>query len=211
MDDTLRAHLESLADPGDDFVESMIRAAGEAGIPDISIGHHQAGFLQTALRTIDAREVAEVGTLAGVTALRMARALPVDGRVRTIEPDPERAGFAEHWIARSDVAGKVEVHRGRGSDILGQWADQSLDAIFIDADKQGYATYVREAGRLLRDRGLLFVDNAFAFGHLLDDSVDDPDVQAIRDINAALASHELFDGSLLPLGDGMWFCTRRPR
>src|SRR5262245_2213164 len=102
----------------DDFLRELKSAARDAGIPAIWISPEQASFLQIVLRTRGAREVVEVGTLAGYSAIAMARALPPGGRVRTIELSDAHADFAETWIARSDVAGKVEVLRGRGADVL---------------------------------------------------------------------------------------------
>ncbi|MEO0480003.1 MAG: O-methyltransferase [Planctomycetota bacterium] len=210
-DSAIARHLEDIAPADDEFFESMRAAALEAGIPSISIDKAQASMIQAALRAIGAKEVVEVGTLFGGTALRMARALPEDGRVRTFEIESKHADFAEHWIARSDAAGKVEVHRGDARETLPRVPDASIDAMFIDADKVGYETYIAEAARVLRDHGLLLVDNAFAFGDLLDESCTDESVLAIRAVNDNLRQNPLFEGSIVPLGDGFWFCTRVAR
>ena len=99
----------------------------------------------------------------------MARALPADGRVRTIEIMPAHAEFAKHWVGRSDVAGKVEVHLGPGADVLRTFANDSADVAFLDADKSSYPIYLKESLRIVRRGGLVMVDNAFAFGQLFDD------------------------------------------
>ncbi len=123
----------------DELLGDLKRAAAEAGLPQIWISPEQASFMQILLRLCGAREVVEVGTLGGYSAIWMARALPVGGRVRTIELEPAHADFAEAWIARSDVAEKIEVHRGDGRTVLPGFADDSADACFIDADKEGYS------------------------------------------------------------------------
>jgi len=148
----------------DDFLRNLKAEARKAGIPAIWISPEQASFMQILLKLIEAREVIEVGTLAGYSAIAMARALPEGGRVRTIELLPLHADFAESWAARSDVAGRVEVYRGAGREILPSFAADSADAAFLDADKSSYPLYLEESLRIVRSGGLIMVDNAFAFG-----------------------------------------------
>ena len=102
----------------DRFTSTLKAAAVAAGIPRIWIAAEQASFLQVLLASARAREVVEVGTLCGVAAIAMARALPRDGRVRTIEIDAGNAAFAREWIAKSDVAERIEVHEGDARDVL---------------------------------------------------------------------------------------------
>jgi len=192
----------------DDLLRALKAAAREEGLPEIWISPAQASLLQILLRLAAAREVVEVGTLGGYSAIAMARALPAEGRVRTIEVSQRHADFAERWIARSDVAGRVEVHRGRGADVLPSFADDSADAAFLDADKASYPRYLEECLRIVRVGGLIAVDNAFAFGQLLDAQPSDRDVPAIRAFNDQLASDRRLQGVIVPLGDGCWVGTR---
>ena len=111
-----------------------------------------------------------------------------DGRLRTIEIEERFADFAEQWIARSEVQARVEVHRGAGADVLAGFEDRSADAAFLDADKAGYPVYLRHAMRILRPGGLLMVDNAFAFGQLLDEHPSDAGVPAVRRSNESIVS-----------------------
>jgi predicted O-methyltransferase YrrM len=195
---------------GDDALLAELKAAARAAdIPDIWIPPEQGSLLQILLRAARAREVVEVGTLAGYSAIWMARALPAGGRVRTIELSRKHAAFAREWIAKSDVAERIEVLEGRGADVLRTIDAASVDAVFIDADKGGYAGYVDEAARILRAGGLLLVDNAFAFGQLLDASPRDRDVPVIRALNDRLAGDARFQSIIVPLGDGVWVGAKR--
>lgn len=205
----LHAYVGARAAQDDEFLVELKKAAVSAGIPEISIGAYQSATMATLLKLMGARHVVEVGTLGGYSAIGMARALPDGGTVRTIEIDDKHADFAEAWIAKSDVAGRVKVLRGAGNDVLPTIADQSIDALFLDADKQGYSSYVEHGTRILRPGGLLMVDNAFAFRQLLDESVQEPDVLAIRALNDELAEHPRYEGVLLPVGDGMWMARLR--
>ncbi len=202
-----QAHFEYVCahtDPEDPFLAQLKQAALAAGIPPIWIALEQARLMQILLRCSGAREVVEVGTLAGYSAIAMARALPPGARVRTIELSAEHAAFAREWIARSDVAGAIEVLQGSGAEHLARMEDRSVDAIFIDADKRGYPHYLDEALRIVRPRGLVLVDNAFAFGQLLDASPSDPDVPFVRDFNERMAACERLERVIVPVGDGLW-------
>jgi predicted O-methyltransferase YrrM len=164
-----QAHFDYLAArtvQDDAFLTRLKQTAAAEGIPEIQISPAQASFMQILLQAAGAREVIEVGTLAGYSAICMARALPADGHVRTIELSAKHADFAEQWIARSDVAGKVQVLRGAGKDVLSRLPSDSADAAFLDADKSSYPIYLRECLRIVKRRGLILVDNAFAFGEL---------------------------------------------
>lgn len=198
------AYLAARTRPEPPLRRELRQAAGEAGIPAIWIAPEQASLLQILLKLAGAREVVEVGTLAGYSALAMAEALPPGGRVRTIELDPARADFAERWIARADLAATVEVHRGAGATVLAGFADRSADAMFLDADKAGYPAYLRQALRIVRPGGMVLVDNAFAFGQLLDERPTDPEVGAVRAFNDEMARTAGLHGIILPIGDGLW-------
>lgn len=193
----------------DDFLRELKREAAAAGIPEIWIAPEQASFLQILLKLAGAREVVEVGTLAGYSAIVMARALPEDGRVRTIELETKHADFAEEWIARSDVPEKVRVHRGAGMDVLPRFEADSADAAFLDADKSSYPKYLEQSLRIVRPGGLILVDNAFAFGQLFDENPTDREVPAIRAFNEIMARESRVQGVIVPIGDGLWVGVRR--
>ncbi|NLV29583.1 MAG: O-methyltransferase [Acidobacteria bacterium] len=186
----------------DAFLRSLKASARAGGIPPIWVAPEQGSFLQLLLAAARAREVVEVGTLAGYSAIWMARGLPPGGRVRTIEVSIQYADFAERWIAKSDVADRIRVYRGKGADILAGFHSESADAVFIDADKEGYAVYLREALRVVRKGGLILADNAFGFGHLFEES--DPGAAGMRAFNDVMAKESGLHSIIVPLGDGLW-------
>lgn len=206
------AHFRYIAErtiQEDDFLRDLKREAAAAGIPEISICPEQAAFMQILLRLNKAKEVVEVGTLAGYSAICMARALPPDGRVRTIELDLKHADFAEAWFKRSDVAGRIELHRGAGMDVLPHFATNSADAAFLDADKASYPAYLEECLRIVRPGGLIMADNAFAFGQLFDEHPTDREAPAIRAFNEVMAREKRLASVIVPLGDGLWVGSKR--
>ena len=109
---------------------------------------------------------------------------------------------------KSNVAGKVHVHRGPGADVLATFEADSADAIFIDADKAGYQTYLREGLRIVREGGLILVDNALAFGEILNASSTDASVLAVRAFNEVMAQEKRVHGVIVPIGDGLWVGVR---
>lgn len=202
-----KAHFDYLAArtaKDDAFLLDLKRAARDEGIPPIQIAPEQASLMQILLRLANAREVVEVGTLAGYSAIWMARALPQGGRVRTIEFLGKHADFAERWVAKSDVAGKVEVHRGAGADVMPSFAANSADAAFLDADKTNYPVYLREALRIVRKGGLVMVDNAFAFGQLFHERPTDREAPAVKAFNEVMAATRELQSVIVPMGDGLW-------
>ncbi len=193
--------------PEDAFLRALKQAARSAGFPAIWISPEQASFMQILLKLARAREVIEVGTLAGVSAIALARALPPradGGRLVTLELSPERAAFAREWIARSDVADRVEVVCGDAAEVLRGLPADSADAAFLDADKAGYAGYLEQCRRIVRRGGLILVDNAFAFGQLLWDAPTDREVAAVRAFNDRMAAQADLHGIIVPIGDGLW-------
>lgn len=204
-------HFRYIADRthGDDpFLKELKQAAREAGIPAISIAPEQASFMQILLKAARVRDVVEVGTLAGYSAIVMARALPEGGHVRTIEFEPKHADFAESWIAKSDVKGRVTVHRGAGAEVLPGFAAGSADAMFLDADKGSYPLYLEHALRIVRPGGLVLADNAFAFGELFAAQPKDREVGAVKAFNEVMAKESRVHGIIVPIGDGLWVGVR---
>jgi caffeoyl-CoA O-methyltransferase len=186
----------------DDFLRDLKREARRSGIPPIWIAPEQGSFMQLLLKIVRAREVIEIGTLAGYSAIWMARALPPGGHLRTIESSDQHADLAEQWIAKSDVKDCIRLFRGRGAAILPDFETNSADAAFIDADKEGYPVYLGEALRIVRPGGIIMADNAFGFGKLLEDN--HPGAAIMRDFNGIISREKRLQSIIVPLGDGLW-------
>lgn len=193
----------------DAFLRQLKQEAVAEGIPQIWIAPEQAGLMRVLLALVGAKRVIEIGTLAGYSAIAMARALPKDGRVQTIELAEKHADFARSWIAKSDVAHKIDVIQGAGMDVLPTLRDDSADAAFLDADKASYPDYLAECIRIVRRGGLIMADNAFAFGQLFDEHPTDSEVPAVKAFNEIIASDARLEGAIIPIGDGLWTCVNR--
>ncbi len=157
--------------PDDLALARAFEAPARHGMPEIQLGPAEGRFLELLLRLVQARKVVEIGTLAGYSALWMARALPPGGHLWTIESDPKHAGVAAEVIGEAGFRDRVTVIRDDAAAILPKLTDSGpFCAVFLDADKGRYDQYGRWATENLRPGGLLIGDNAYLFGRLLDDS-----------------------------------------
>jgi predicted O-methyltransferase YrrM len=151
-----------------------------AGMPAISVSPLEGRLLHLVARMIGARRVLEVGTLGGYSAIWLARALPEDGRLISLEIDPEWARVARRSIERAGLAGRVEVRVGRAADSLAAIEaerGEPFDLVFIDADKRSNPEYLAAALRLTRPGSIIVVDNVV---RRLEGAADDPDVVGTR-------------------------------
>lgn len=211
VDAQLFAFIQRQTIAEDAFLGELRELARSAGLPEIHIAPEQAAFLQLLLRANGARLVVEVGTLGGYSAIAMARGLPADGKVITHELDARHARFATERIAASDQKGRIEVRVGNAIDTLPQIADASVDAVFLDADKEGYVDYLRQAMRMLRPGGILLADNVLAGGAIADANASSSTAKAIARFLAAVQTTPQLRSVIVPLGDGCLFGVKQPQ
>jgi len=163
------------------------------------VGRSEAHFLQLMVRLYRPTKIVEVGTLAGFSAISMARALPEGGRLWTIEHEPKHAEIARRNIEDAGLTHKVSVIEGDAVDALKAIEKNGpFDLVFLDADKERYDVYQDWAHRHLRTGGLLLADNAYYFGYLLDDTED---AAAVRRMHEKTALQ--FDSVCIPTPDGL--------
>jgi caffeoyl-CoA O-methyltransferase len=142
-----------------------------ADMPAIQVGPSEGRLLYLLARMVGATKIVEVGTLAGYSAIHLARALPAGGMLHTIEFEPAHAKVAQANVTTAGLADKVTIHTGAGKDVLPQLSKHGpFDVAFIDADKINYDFYGRWAVEHVRKGGLILGDNAYLFGELVDDS-----------------------------------------
>ena len=185
--------------PDDRALQRAFDAPARHGMPEIQLGPAEGRLLELLLRLHGARNVVEIGTLAGYSALWMARALPPDGHLWTIEADPTHAGVAAEVIGEAGVGDRVTIIKGDAVEVLPKLSDSGpFCAVFLDADKARYDLYGRWARDNLRPGGLLLGDNAYFFGRLLDETED---AQAMRRFHQEMAAH--FESVCIPTPDGL--------
>jgi predicted O-methyltransferase YrrM len=174
--------------PADAALDGAQEASRAAGLPPISVSAAQGKFLHLLARIQGARRILEIGTLGGYSTIWLARALPPEGRVVTLEFDPKHADVARGNIARAGLADLVEVRVGRAIDTLPTLAGGApFDLIFIDADKPSTADYFQWALKLSRKGTVIIVDNVVRGGKVAAPN-GDVDAEGMRTFMAALAA-----------------------
>ena len=186
--DVDRYLVETLV-PSDPALEAALADSAAAGLPAISVAPNQGKLLQLLALSRGARRILEVGTLGGYSTIWMARALPADGRLVTLELDPGYADVARANLERAGVADRVEVRVGRAVDLLPALVDEEpFDLVFIDADKPSNPDYFRWAMRLTRPGSLVVVDNVVRDGAVAEGTSTDPGVLGTRAVLSAMAA-----------------------
>jgi predicted O-methyltransferase YrrM len=177
--------------PADPALESALKASKKAGLPAIAVAPNQGKFLMILAQAIGARSILEIGSLGGYSTIWLARALPADGKLITLEFDPKHAEVTRANVARAGLANKVEVRIGKALETLPELALEGLnpfDLVFIDADKENYPGYLEWALQLSRPGTLIIGDNVVRDGKVIDPSNDDPAIQGVRRMNEIIAS-----------------------
>ena len=172
------------------------------GLPQISLEPNEAKLLQVLVRLSGAARVVEVGALAGYSGICIARVLPDDGKLITIEVSSVHAEVARAHFQYAGLADKVTVLQGAGVQVLPKLAaDGPFDLMFIDADKGNYHNYLAWAADHLRVGGAVVADNAFWGGGIFDPKTEDD--HAMVAFNRMLAEHPQFDSTIIQVGDGI--------
>jgi len=182
-------YISGLFGPEDEMLKSTIQSLDEAGMPQISISPNQGKFLHILARLCNAKKILEMGTLGGYSTIWMARALPEDGLITTLEIDPKHAAVAKKNIAKAGLESKVNILVGKAMDLLQELKTKGagpFDMIFIDADKPPYAEYFQWALKLSRPGTLIIADNVIREGKVLDKNSKDEMVTGVQRFNKLL-------------------------
>jgi caffeoyl-CoA O-methyltransferase len=179
----------------------------------MQISPEQGAFMQLLVSLIGARRTLEVGTFTGYSALVVAEALPADGRVVACDVSEEWTAIGRRYWDDAGVAERIDLRLGPAiatlDGLLAERRHGSFDFAFIDADKGNYDGYYERSLELLRQGGLLAIDNTLWSGAVIDAARDDEDTAAIRAINRKVSRDARVDMVLLPIGDGLTLARKR--
>jgi caffeoyl-CoA O-methyltransferase len=194
------AYIEDLFDPSDEVLEAALRDSRRAGLPEINISPNQGRLLQLLVAMSGARRILEIGTLGGYSAIHLARALPDDGAMISLEIDEHHAEVARNNIARAGLSERVEIRVGDAHELLAALIEDDegpFDVIFIDADKESYPAYLDASLHLVREGSVILGDNTIRGGTVLDPQ--DATARATREFNERIARDPNLSGIVLPL------------
>ena len=193
-------YITDLLVPADPVLDAALEASTAAGLPEIQVSPNQGKLLHLIARLQSARAILELGTLGGYSTIWLARALPKDGRLITLEADPKHAEVAKANFARAGLDNIIELRLGLALDTLPKLAAEKkgpFDLIFIDADKQNIPEYFTWSLKLARRGTLIIVDNVVRDGAVIDAASTDASVQGVRRFNEVLAAERRVSATTL--------------
>jgi predicted O-methyltransferase YrrM len=212
LSNELYAYFETAA-----FRESAIlkelraETAKLGGIFTMQIGPEQGAFMAMLVKLTGPRRILEIGTFTGYSSLAMA--LAGDASIIAADMSEEWTNVARRYWKRAGVDGRIELRLGPGvetiSALLSGGGAGSFDMMFIDADKASYDSYYEGGLKLLRQGGLMLIDNVLWDGKVADASVSDPDTAALRALNVKIKADERVDFVMVPICDGLTMARKR--
>jgi caffeoyl-CoA O-methyltransferase len=208
VDPEVEAYAEAQTEPPDDVLARLAEETREkTTMPAMMVGPVEGRFLGFLVRALGATRVLEVGTFTGYSSISMARALPPDGRVISIDVNPETTEIARRYAAEAGVVDRIDYRVGPGTELLAE-LEGPFDLVFIDADKDGYIDYYEAALPLLADGGLIVADNVLWSGRVVSAPEDDS-TRAIQRFNEHVRNDDRVESVMLTVRDGMTLVRKR--
>ncbi|WP_374364584.1 O-methyltransferase [Cloacibacterium sp.] len=193
-------YISDLFASEDIVLTDTIKSLDKEGLPQHSVSANQGKFLQVMMIVCNAKKVLELGTLGGYSTIWLARALPDNGKLITIEVDKHHGNVAQKNIDNSGLSHKVDIRVGKALDILPKIIeenDEPFDMIFIDADKPPYTEYFNYALQLSRPGTIIICDNVIREGKVLDENSADEKVKGVQRLNKMLSENKKVTATIL--------------
>jgi caffeoyl-CoA O-methyltransferase len=203
--EALNTYVRDLYAPEDALLREIREETRRENLPQISIRPEEGRMLQFLVAAVGAKKAVEVGTLAGYSGVWLARALPPDGLLYTLDISPKHAEVARQSFDKAGLDGRVQQRLGEAMESLADLsAEGPFDVLFIDAEKEDYPAYLEWGLSNVRPGGLILAHNAFWSGRLVDPAYQDhPGAQGLRAYHRTVAEDERLEGTVIPVGDGI--------
>ena len=172
----------------------------------MQVATSQCHFLHLIIKTSNIKNVLEIGTFTGLSALSIALALPDDGKLIALDKDKETNKIAVSFFKKANLTNKIQTIVKPALDSLDELKNSKFDMVFIDADKMNYKEYYERSLKLLDKGGLIIIDNVLWHGEVADEDNLDKFTVNIRDFNTYVANDKRVEQIIVPLGDGMTVC-----
>ncbi|MEQ1704985.1 MAG: O-methyltransferase [Rickettsiales bacterium] len=201
-------YIRSLYAAQDDLLADIAVELKKRNIA-IQIGAEEGKLLQLLIALHNTKTIVEIGTLAGYSAIWMARALPEDGHIYAINKDPEHVQMAEGFFARSECRDKITQLAGDAHKVLPELSQkgEQFDMVFIDADKISYPAYLDWAEKNIRKGGLIVADNTFLHGAMFEkappEGIAPTTWKNMRSFNERLADKSKYNATIIPTSEGL--------
>jgi len=208
----LVSYLQTVGYRRDSIIDKLVKETKALGnLAQMQIAPEQGQFLEIIVAISKAKKCLEIGRFTGLSTLCMARGLPDDGKIISIDNSDEFSSVANKFWKQADIQHKIESVIGQGVEVMQSYVDRqfSFDLIFIDADKNNYSHYYELSLELLPSNGIIIIDNMLWGGDVVDLSIKDKQTETIRSLNAKIQKDERVHFSLLPLSDGLSFIRKK--
>jgi len=195
-------YIEQCVLPRDPVLEQALADTAAATMPAIAVSPAQGKQLELLARLVKAVKILEIGTLGGYSTICLARALPRDGRLVTLEVDARHAEVARRSLERAAITPRLDLRVGPAADSLRDLIRSAVppfDLVFLDADKSGYVEYLGLVLELVRPGALILADNVIRHGLVIDPSPGDPNDAGAKAYNEAIASDPRLESLILPI------------
>ena len=169
----------------------------------------QCHFLHLIIKISNIKNVLEIGTFTGLSALSIALALPDDGKLTALDKDKETNKIAVSFFKKANQDKKIQTIVKPALDSLDELKKQKYDMVFIDADKLNYKEYYEKSFKMINKGGLIIIDNVLWYGEVLDKNNNDKITMNIKDFNIHVSNDKRVEKIIIPLGDGMTICRKK--
>tara|TARA_Y100000590_G_C15707231_1_gene1009076 strand:- start:144 stop:800 length:657 start_codon:yes stop_codon:yes gene_type:complete len=205
-------YLSKYSHKQDSIINELIDETSKLGkVSQMQIAPEQGKFLELIVKLIKAKKCLEIGRFTGLSTLCIAKGLPTDGEVLSIDNSNEFLSLAKKYWQKAEVENKIESIYGEALDVLQSFIDRqkNFDFVFIDADKNNYHHYYELSLNLISSNGLIIIDNMLWGGDVADPNINDRTTSSIRNLNKKLLSDSRVEFSLNPLADGLLIIQKK--
>ena len=212
IDESLVKYLQNVGYRKDKIIDDLADETSKLGsVSQMQIAKEQGQFLEIITKLSKAKSCLEVGRFTGMSTLFIARGLPTEGKITTIDNSDEFLSLAKKYWDLDNMSSKIESIIGDGVEIMQSMIDRqhSYDFIFIDADKNNYHNYYELSLSLVPSNGIIIIDNMLWHGDVADEKKNDSQTNTIRELNTKIQNDSRVDFSLLPLSDGLSFIRKK--
>ena len=208
----LKKYLQELGYRKDTLVDELASETKKLGkVARMQIAKEQGQFLEIIVKISNAKSCLEIGRFTGLSTLYMARGLPKDGKIVTVDTSDEFLPIAEKYWDQDDQVSKIKSIIGDGTEVMQSFIDRQyiFDIIFIDADKNNYPNYYELGLKLLSANGIILIDNMLWHGDVANKKKQNKATNTIRKLNLKIQKDKRVDYVLLPLSDGISFIRKK--
>jgi len=210
MNKELEQYIEEYSTPEDPILEDLYRQTHIRFLnPNMVSGHLQGKFLEFISLMVRPRNILEIGTFTGYSAICLSRGLQPDGKLVTIEINDELTTFAHSFFIKAGVDSKITQLTGKAQEII-PGLDLKFDLIFMDADKREYIEYYNLVIGTLNPGGFIIVDNVLWSGQVLDKDTTDQQARGIIEFNSMIHDETLIEKVIIPIRDGLMLIRKKP-